>query len=127
MAKPPANPVSQEAADKFAAYVSNWREVLSMGDWRIAVSEKRATRKVMAEVVKFDLEQRSATIRLGKDFSNTPVTDHNLNETALHEVLHIFLHELITVAQADGVEADTLSSAEHRVINVLEKLLVDRS
>jgi hypothetical protein len=127
MAKPPANPVSQEAADKFAAYVSNWREVLSMGDWRIAVSEKRATRKVMAEVVKFDLEQRSATIRLGKDFSNTPVTDHNLNETALHEVLHIFLHELITVAQADGVDPDTLSSAEHRVINVLEKLLVDRS
>lgn len=124
--KPPANPVSQEAADKFAAYVANWREVLSLGDWRIAVSEKRANRKVMAEVVKFDLEQRSATIRLGKDFSHTPVTDHNLNETALHEVLHIFLHELITVAQAEGVDADTLSSAEHRVVNVLEKLLVDK-
>lgn len=126
MTKHPPNPVSKEAADKFSAYVSNWREVLSLGDWRIAVSEKRATRKVMAEVFKFDLEQRSATIRLGKDFHLTPVTDHNLNETALHEVLHIFLHELITVAQTEGVDPDTLSSAEHRVVNVLEKLLVDR-
>jgi hypothetical protein len=126
MPKPPANPVSQEAADKFAAYVATWREVLSLGDWRIAVSEKRSSRKVMAEVVKFDLEQRSATIRLGKDFGNVPVTDHNLKETALHEVLHVFFHELITVAQAEGVDADTLSSAEHRCVNVLEKLLVDR-
>jgi hypothetical protein len=124
--KPAPNPVSAEAADKFAAYVATWREVLSLGDWRIAVSEKRATRKVMAEVVKFDLEQRSATIRLGKDFGNTPVTDHNLKETALHEVLHIFLHELITVAQTEGVDRDTLGSAEHRCINVLEKLLVDK-
>lgn len=127
MPKPPANPVSQEAAEKFAAYVATWREVLSLGDWRIAVSEKRSPRKVMAEVVKFDLEQRSASIRLGRDFGNVPVTDHNLKETALHEVLHVFLHELITVAQTEMVDPDTLSSAEHRCINVLEKLLVDRS
>lgn len=125
MPKPPANPVSQEAADKFTAYVATWREVLSLGDWRIAVSEKRSSRKVMAEVVKFDLEQRSATIRLGKDFGNVPVTDHNLKETALHEVLHIFLHELIETAK-ETENDDVLGSAEHRVINVLEKLLVDR-
>ena len=125
MAKPPANPVSQEAADKFTAYVATWREVLSLGDWRIAVSEKRSSRKVMAEVSKFDLEQRSATIRLGKDFGNVPVTDHNLKETALHEVLHIFLHELIETAKETESD-DVLGSAEHRCINVLEKLLVDK-
>jgi hypothetical protein len=127
MAKPPANPVSEEAAGKFAAYVSTWREVLSLGDWRIAVSEKRSSRKVMAEVVKFDLEQRSATIRLGKDFGAVPVTDENLKETALHEVLHVFLYELVMTAIEEGEDTNKVGSAEHRVINVLERLLGDKS
>jgi hypothetical protein len=125
MAKP-ANPVSEEAASKFAAYVATWREVLSLGDWRVAVSEKRSTRKVMAEVVKFDLEQRSATIRLGRDFGAVPVNDETLKETALHEVLHVFLFEVIATAMEEGEDSDRLGSAEHRCINVLEKLLMDK-
>lgn len=127
MAKAPANPVSKDDADKFAAYVATWREVLSLGDWRIAVSEKRSGRKVMAEVVKFDLEQRSATIRLGKDFGNTAVNEHSLKETALHEVLHVFLYELVMTAIDEGEPTDKVGSAEHRCINVLERLLADRS
>ncbi len=120
------NEVTAEHAGKFAAYVANWCETLSLGDWRIVVSDKRATRKVMAEVYKFDLEQRSASIRLGKDWGNHPVTDAELNKTALHEVLHVFLFEVITTAQVKDVDPDTLSSAEHRVINVLERLLADK-
>lgn len=127
MAKSPANPVSKEDAEKFAAYVATWREVLSLGDWRIAVSEKRSARKVMAEVVKFDLEQRSATIRLGRDFGNTTVNDYTLKETALHEVLHVFLYELVAIAMSEGEDSSTLGSAEHRCINVLEKLLMDKA
>lgn len=126
MPKPAKNPVSDEAAEKFTAYVATWREVLSLGDWRIAVSERRSSRKVMAEVVKFDLEQRSATIRLGKDFGNTPVTEATLKETALHEVLHVFLYELIMTAIDEGESTDKVGSAEHRVINVLERLLADK-
>lgn len=119
------NPVSAEHAQKFAGYVQNWCEALSLGDWRVVVNEKRANRKVMAEVFKFDLEQRSASVRLGKDWGAQEVSDHELNKTALHEVLHVFLYELIETAKLDP-EPDTLSSIEHRVINVLERMLADR-
>jgi hypothetical protein len=115
------NPVTAEHAGKFAAYVTSWQDQLSLGDWRIAVSEVRSNRKVMAECYKFDLEQRSVTIRLGKDFSNTVVTDEELNKLALHECLHVFFHELIVTA--DKPEA---ASLEHRCINVLERLLADK-
>lgn len=124
MPKPSPNPVTAEHAAKFAVYVVNWQDALSLGDWRIAVSEKRATRKVMAEAFKFDLEQRSVSIRLGKDFGNTEVTDKELNKLALHEVLHVFLHELITTAKA-GAADDVIGSLEHAAINVLENLLAD--
>lgn len=121
------NPVTKEDADKFSAYVATWKEVLSLGDWRIEVTEKRSPRKVMAEVYKFDLEQRSAAIRLGKHFGATPVTDEVLKETALHEVLHVFLLELVLTAIEEGEPTDRVGSAEHRVINVLERLLGDKS
>jgi hypothetical protein len=125
-AKAPENPVTTEHAQKFAAAVVFWADVLGLGDWRITVSEKRSPRKVMAEVFKFDLEQRSASIRLGKDFGPQSVTERSLSDTALHECLHIFLHELITFAQADGAPED-IDSAEHRVVNVLERVLSDAS
>lgn len=115
------NPVTAEHAEKFAAYVATWQEALSLGDWRIAVAEGRANRKVMAECYKFDLEQRSVSIRLGKDFGNTQVTDSELNKLALHECLHVFFHELIVAA-----EKPEGPSLEHRCINVLERLLADR-
>ena len=122
-AKPPANPVTPEDAAVFGDCVKRWQHTLGMHDWRIAVAAKRSPRKVMAEVVKFDLEQRSASIRLGKDWSGEAVTPDALNATALHEVLHIFLHELIETSKVPNQPDDAIGSVEHRVINILEQLL----
>jgi hypothetical protein len=125
--KPPANPVPPEALGKFADYVAYWQGVLCLGDWRINVSATWSRRDVMAELFRVDLEQRQATIKLGKDFGGTPVTDESLRETALHEVLHIFNHELIETAKVADQPEDTIRSAEHRMINVLERLLADKA
>jgi hypothetical protein len=119
------NEVTAEHAAKFAAFCSTWQERLGLMDWRLTVAEKRAGRSVMAEVSAQDMVQRTVTIRLGKSFDTVPVTDESLNETALHEMLHVLLKELIEVAKKDP-EDDDLHSAEHRVINVLERLLADR-
>lgn len=123
----PSNPVSDEDAAKFTAYVATWREILSLGDWRVGVSEKRSPRRVMAEVTRIDLEQRLATIKLGRDFHGTKVTDASLKETALHEILHVFLGELILTAIEQGEANAQVGSAEHRVINVLERLLGEKA
>jgi hypothetical protein len=122
MRKPPANPVTPDDAELFSERVRHWQHVLGLHDWRIAVSPRRASRKVMAEVAKFDLEQRSASIRLGKDWSGEAVTPEMLDKTALHEVLHVFLHELIEKSKANQDE-DAIGSAEHRCVNILEVLL----
>lgn len=76
--------------------------------------------------VEFDVPARLATYRVG-DFGAEQITPESLSKTALHEVLHVFLHDLIAVA-SDGRSTDEqLESAEHRVINVLEKALYDRA
>jgi hypothetical protein len=124
--KPAKQIVSEKHAQQFGACVVYWADVLGLSDWRIVVSEIRSKRSVMAEVYKMDLEQRAATIRLGEDFGHNPVNERSLSELALHECLHIFFHELIQFARDDGCQED-IDSAEHRLINVLERVLSNAS
>jgi hypothetical protein len=72
--------------------------------------------------VECDAPPRLAIYRLG-DFGNEQINARSLSQTALHETLHVFLHELISVAQDNKATPEQLESAEHRVINVLERVI----
>jgi hypothetical protein len=103
-----------------------WQAELNLADWRIVPRRGRA-KGVMADVTR-ELEHRLAGYRLGDTFGNVPVTAHALESTALHEVLHVLLHELVELAKDPVTSEAALMSAEHRVINVLErKLLPDEA
>jgi len=99
----------------FDGYVQKWQRLLNLSDWRIERADKR-TKRAMAEVT-FDKPARLATYRIGTSFGACQVTPDSLERTALHELLHVLLH--------DALE-DPNDSTEHRVINVLEKLLMER-
>jgi hypothetical protein len=60
--------------------------------------------------------------RIG-DFGAEKITPESIDKTALHEVLHIFLHDLMTVASDPKSSEEDIEMQEHRIINLLEKLL----
>ena len=109
-----------EDAKLFAQSVRKWQQVLSLGDWRIEKGSKPA--KAAMASVEFNTSARLATYRLG-DFGAEKITPESLDQTALHELLHVFLHDLMTVAQDPKSSQDEVEMQEHRVINLLEKLL----
>lgn len=111
-----------EQAEEFDRYVKYWQEVLSLYGWRIERVNKVA-RGAMA-CVDFDEGARLATYKLG-DFGATPIDAESLSKTALHEVLHVFLHDLIQGAADSRSSDEHLEALEHNVINVLEKVLHD--
>ena len=115
----PNIPTPQDVA-LFAKSVQKWQQVLSLGDWRIEKGIKPA--KAAMASVEFNDIARLATYRLG-DFGAEKITPDSLDKTALHELLHVFLHDLITVAQDPKSSQDEIDMQEHRVINLLEKLL----
>ena len=115
----PNIPTPQDVA-LFAQSVKKWQQVLSLGDWRIEKGIKPA--KAAMASVEFNDIARLATYRLG-DFGAEKITPDSLDKTALHELLHVFLHDLITVAQDPKSSQDEVEMQEHRVINLLEKLL----
>ena len=111
---------NQQDAELFAKSVKKWQQVLSLGDWRIEKGSKPA-KQAMASV-EFNESARLAVYRLG-DFGAEKITPESLDKTALHELLHIFLHDLMTVAQDPKSSQDEIEMQEHRVINLLENLI----
>jgi hypothetical protein len=115
----PNIPTPHEAA-YFSQSVRKWQQVLNLCDWRIEKGLKPA-KQAMASV-EFNENARLATYRLG-DFGAEKITPESLDKTALHELLHVFLHDLMTVAQDPKSSQDEVEIQEHRVINLLENLL----
>lgn len=109
---------------EFDGYVAHWKRVLNLADWRI---ERMAgvAKGAMADVG-LNPAARLAGYRLG-DFGPMPITSKTLSLTALHELLHVFLHDLIVTAQDRNAAEDALEREEHRVINVLEGVIGERS
>jgi hypothetical protein len=126
MTKAPDHPLSDDDKAAFDLFVTVWQERLGLQDWRIKRAKKTAAKANMAEVKIFH-PNRMANVYLGASFGpNTTVTPGALEGTALHELLHVFLAELVNQTEY-GIEGEALESAEHRVIHVLEKLLMDQA
>jgi hypothetical protein len=115
-----ANKPNEQQAKEFDGFIRHWQRVLNLQDWRIERGS-RPVRGAMASV-ECDAPPRLAIYRLG-DFGNEQINARSLSQTALHETLHVFLHELISVAQDNKATPEQLESAEHRVINVLERVI----
>ena len=109
-----------EHAELFAQSVRKWQQILSLGDWRIEKGIKPA--KAAMASVEFTPAARLAVYRLG-DFGAEKITPDSLDRTALHELLHIFLHDLMCVATDPKSSDEEIEMQEHRVINLLENLL----
>jgi hypothetical protein len=113
-----------EQAELFAQSVRKWQQVLSLGDWRIEKGMKPA--KAAMASVEFTPAARLAVYRLG-DFGAEKITPDSLDRTALHELLHIFLHDLLCVATDPKSSDEEIEMQEHRCINLLEHLLTKDS
>lgn len=114
------NTPSADQALLFDQYMAHWQAVLSLGDWRIERGNRPA-KNAMASV-EINPPARLAVYRLG-DFGGEQITPASLKKTALHECLHLLTYDLIEIAADRGATPDQLEAAEHRVINVLERVL----
>lgn len=117
------NHLTPDDVAKFGRYLKLWQGRLGLQDWRIVLSPMPA-KKCMAEMVNWDWQQRQVTCRVGLDWKSTPVTDATLEQTAVHELWHVVLFPLIEAAKNNQISEADLGSIEHRIINMIEQVLV---
>lgn len=113
------NAPTPEQVELFKLCVAEYANLLNLRDWRIDVGDKPSSKGTMADV-RMSLEDRLAIVSIGSDWGK-PITDAIVRETAVHEILHVFLKPLITASQSRDESA--IATAEHSAIVVLEKLL----
>lgn len=115
------NVLTPDDAEAFWNALSRWQGELSLTDWRITQSPKPSC--YMADMHRWDWKQRQVSCRLGLNWKSSPITDVSIEQTAVHELLHVLLYPLIETVRGNS-SPDDIASAEHAVINVLERLLV---
>lgn len=120
-APPVIHALTPDDEDAFWAALARWQGELSLTDWRITRSPTPSPH--MAEMHRWDWKQRQVSCRLGLNWKSTPITQATIEQTAVHELLHVLLYPLIETVRGNA-SPDDIASAEHAVINTLERLLV---
>jgi hypothetical protein len=115
------NCLTPDDEDEFWKSLREWQTKLSLNNWRITKSPIES--KNLAEMAKWDWKQKQVTCRLGLNWKSSEITKESLEQTAVHELLHVLLHALIEISKENKSE-DDVCAAEHDVINTLERLLV---
>lgn len=112
--------LTEEQNKQFDACMLDWQARLNLMDWRI--ERGPGTAKGAMASVTTSYGARLATYRTG-DWGSDPITPQSISATALHEMLHVLLAEMLCLKSSATAEPELLESAEHRVVNTLEKLL----
>jgi hypothetical protein len=103
-----------------------WQERLGLSDWRITRSNRQpAMKAALCQMVNWDNVQRQVSCRLASNWGKGErPTDTLIEQTAVHELLHVLLHPVLEASGTPGTAQEDIDGAEHGVINRLEKLLV---
>jgi hypothetical protein len=120
--KRPRNDLNDEQNALFDERIKHWQNIFGLNDWRVERSNRSTS--AMAEVL-IKHGPRLATYKTG-DFGAAEINAESIDDTALHEMAHLFLAELLNTA-ATTDDPVLLETAEHRVVNTLEKLLKGRA
>lgn len=105
----------------FKAAVAAAIERLGLTDWDVRLQHDDAPNALA--VVRCDVANRMASVTLARDWGTDPITKEMLIRTAVHEMLHVVLAELMDMGCSRGATKDAFDGAEHAVIRRLEKLL----
>jgi len=98
-----------------------WQRLLNLADWRIVFNPKDT--KALSEVYDFSDNDKLVRYRIGSNWGMNPVDEDSLEETAIHELLHVRLRPLIRAVADHGEDSDLVAEKEHEIIVVLSPLL----
>lgn len=122
--KDPGYELTREHVEFFWQCLFAWQQRLGLTDWRITRSDMPPNGKTLCEVRDWDFPQRQVSCRLNTNWFTQEPTETAIEQTAVHELLHVLLADVIEYGFTAGAERDSMRTIEHAAINRLERLLV---
>jgi hypothetical protein len=121
MSKAVRHPLTAEQRVEFECYLKKWQALLGLENWDIYLSPAKPPKAAQADV-EADVMSHQAKVRLG-DWGVFPPTPRNLEETAIHELLHV-MFKSIGYAYQLSEDWNLQMAAEHGAIHPLVRLLM---
>jgi len=103
--------------EKFKGYCLKWQRELGLDDWHIYVFHK-PIKDSFADTAT-SVSGRGATIQFNTTWHDRPLSDKEIEECALHEVMHIVTAPLINEARARFADEYSMEAAEHAIVTRL--------
>ena len=107
---------------QFKRSVNKWLAIFGLVSWEVVCLHKELQEPRLAECG-VDPSSNLADVTLGTDWGDLPRTAKCMDQTACHEVLHILLAKLTTIAGERWVTERELENEEHAVIRALLQFL----
>jgi len=108
---------------KFEGYVNKWVQRLGLYGWEWQCRHRRLEKSYYAGTTYHSVD-RYAVVNLNTAWNEKP-TDAQLERTALHEVVEAgLLGRLRDLAENRGFTQDEYDSETHRVVRILENLML---
>lgn len=119
--------LSDKHLELFKKHVAIWQGQLGLTGWRLLVEWEKEDHSARA-ITRLNHKSHQATITLVRDQQdavNAKEFEDYSSELAFHEVLHILLSDLTTLAENNTHPNmyDFIQSAEHGVIRTFENLI----
>jgi len=112
----------------FQNKVKFWIKRLGLTDWQVYFEFEKLEENDFAQI-KWNYKGSKATMYLNQEWRNVPKflnKEHQLEQTALHEVLHLLLARLNAWANDRKWDELEYEAEEHRVIHQIMQVLLEK-
>jgi len=107
----------------FETAVRKWATDLGLRDWEIFIKHEADAPDALATLSKNS--GRTVWIGLAQDWGKThKITKLAMQRTALHEVCHLLLYDLVEAAKERCIKDGEIEELEHKLVYLLENVLL---
>lgn len=99
-----------------------WLKTLNLTSWKVYYKHENCHKHYLADT-STGYTGQAATIRLNKNWE-VEITQDALRESALHEILEVFMSPLFGQAQSRIWSVDDYEKEHHRIIRTITHLLL---
>jgi hypothetical protein len=114
---------TKEEFELFKSECQKWLKYFGLMDWKVDFSHEPLKDDEFAVVKSNGLEDKYAIIALNTKCDETDRKYLNIEKTAFHEVMELFLYPLYYIGTCRYAQPEEFTAANHAIIRTLENVV----
>lgn len=110
----------------YKKWVKYWMDEFKIGGWDVYFEIDKSDKENIAGC-KWNLKGKTCTFDISCGWGKVnPLSEKNIKESALHEVLHLAMANLVTLANRRYINQDQLEEAQEEAVFILSNYILKK-